>query len=172
MKKLTVLPVLLAAAFLLSAAGPSRVTRDALTAGEKSLDDRLRQQWNDMGLIGATRGVYLEGYGAVFTAEVSLVTAPISMMGPSITQKQLDQIKATKLERLPKLKSTLKQQLFAMASSMDAVPADENVTIALLLLRYPGEEKLPMQIVVQAPRKKLLEAGSAGVDSVIRVTEY
>ena len=52
--------------------------RTTLAAAEKSLDDRIAGLWGDNPLIvlGPTRGVYLEGYGAVFTAEVNLVAGP------------------------------------------------------------------------------------------------
>ena len=45
---------------------------------EKSLDERISKLWDDNPylLLGTTRGVYLEGYGAVFTAEVNLVVEP------------------------------------------------------------------------------------------------
>jgi hypothetical protein len=170
MKILKVLPFLLVAALCIPAAAPSRVNRDSLSSAEKSLDDRLRRQ-GDLGLVGGTRGVYLEGYGAVFSAEVTLATVPASMF-TSVTQKQMDQVKATKLQRLPELKNTIKQQLVAMASTLD-IPSDEQVAIALLLVRYPGEEKtIPVQIVLQAPKRKLLEAqGAAALDQIVHVTD-
>ena len=45
---------------------------------EKSLDNRIARLWQDnpFVLLGPTRGVYLDGYGAVFTAEVNLVAGP------------------------------------------------------------------------------------------------
>jgi hypothetical protein len=171
MKILKVLPFLLIAAIGVSAVGPARVSRDALVAGEKSIGEQLPRLWNDLGLIGAPRGVYLEGYGAVFTAEVTVATAPISMMGDRLTPQRMEEIKATKLKRLPDLKKALKQQLVKLATSLD-IPPDENVTIALLLLRYPGEEKLPIQITVQASKRKLLDAKDAAtLDQVVRVSE-
>jgi len=170
MKTLKVLPLLLVAALCVPAAGPSRVNRDSLSGGERSLDDRLRRS-GDLGLVGATRGVYLDGYGAVFSAEITLAAVPASMF-TTVTQQQMDQVKATKLKRLPELKNAMKQQLVAMASALD-IPPDEQVAIALLLVRYPGEEKvIPVQIVVQASKKKLLEAqGAAALDQVVRVTD-
>jgi len=170
MKTLKVLPLLLIAALCIPAAGPSRVSREALTSGEKSLDDRLRRQ-GDLGLVGASRAVYLEGYGAVFSAEVTLATVQVGPFTP-VTQQQMDQMKAAKLKRLPELKNAMKQQLVAMASALNILP-DEQVAIALLVVRYPGEEKvIPMQVVVQAPKRKLLDAqGAAALDQAVRITD-
>ncbi len=45
---------------------------------ERAFDDKLRTlgEPNTVDLLGATRGLYLGGYGAVFTAEISLVSPP------------------------------------------------------------------------------------------------
>src|SRR5260370_456257 len=53
------------------------VKRAALIAMEKSFDQRIVRLADDPYLlVGDTRGVYLEGYGAVFTAEVNLANGP------------------------------------------------------------------------------------------------
>ena len=79
-------PFLLAVPFLLLAVAASaiasdapRVPRTTLAAAEKSLDNRFAGLWSDNPFImlGPTRGVYLEGYGAVFTAEVNLRSARV-----------------------------------------------------------------------------------------------
>ncbi len=65
--------LLLTAAFAISAADAPRVPRLTMIAVEKSLDDRLQRMWseNPTGLVGASRGVYLPGYGVVISAEAS-----------------------------------------------------------------------------------------------------
>jgi hypothetical protein len=172
MKTFKVLPLLLASAVLVSATVPPRVSHDSVVIAENAINDRLKGLWSDLTVIGKARGVYLEGYGVVFTAEVTVVTAPLSMMAGPLTQQQKDQIKATKLKRLPELRAALKQQLATLASTLDLAP-DEQVVIAVLLYRYPGEERLPVQMIVQAPKGKLMEAhGAAALDQVVRVTEY
>jgi hypothetical protein len=173
MIKLKVLPLLLVAAISSSAANAPRVSRDAVASGERAIEDRLKHLWADLSVVGTTRGLYLEGYGAVYTAEVTLAIAPISMMQPIMSQQQKDQVRAKKVERMPELRVALKQALAGLASSLDKVPPDEQIVLAVLMLRYPGEEKLPMQIILQAPKRKLLEAqGAAALDQVIHVTEY
>ena len=44
----------------------------------KKLDDRVAHlsARQSVRLLGPTRGIYLDGYGAVFTAEINLVSAP------------------------------------------------------------------------------------------------
>src|ERR1022692_1316563 len=56
-----------------------RVGRNMIAAAEKNLDDRFTRLWDDnpFVVLGPTRGVYLENYGAVFTAEVNLVAGPV-----------------------------------------------------------------------------------------------
>ena len=67
---------------LAAASETPRVSRAMLVASEKSLDDRVSRLWDDnpFVLLGPTRGIYLEGYGAVFTAEVNLVLGPVFAM--------------------------------------------------------------------------------------------
>src|ERR1700758_4738060 len=69
-----------------------RVPRTTLAAAEKSLDNRFAGLWNDNPFImlGPTRGVYLEGYGAVFTAEVNLVASPAVLMHPVLSKEDIE----------------------------------------------------------------------------------
>src|SRR5439155_10043176 len=81
MKTLTISYLLAMAAVSASAAEASdapRVARSTIATAEKSLDDRFTRLWSDnpVALLGPTRGVYLEGYGVVFTSEVNLVAGP------------------------------------------------------------------------------------------------
>ncbi len=178
MKRL--LPIFLLAFALGASAGDKpRVSRVSLVAMEKSLDDRITRLWNDnpFVLLGPTRGIYLEGYGAVFTAEVNLVAQPTSLMNPVVTKQDVVRHHQKKLERIPQLKTMLRQALVDTAASLDTVPADEQVTIVAFLTRYPWEDTsgLPIQVMMQGSKKKLIEAqhaGGAGLDAAIRVTEY
>src|ERR1700678_832504 len=97
-----------------SAANASpRVTRPMLVAMEKSLDSRVTRlsQDNPFVLLGPTRGIYLDGYGAVFTAEINLVSMPAAMMmfRPELTKEEIEQHRQKKLARLPQLKEALRQ---------------------------------------------------------------
>jgi len=180
MKK-TLLPLLLLLVVVVSltAATAPRVGRATLLSVEKSLDERFRGLWDDNPylLLGTTRGVYLENYGAVFTMEVDLVVNPTSLMHANVTKDEVVKFHQKKMERIPILKKALRDALVATAGSLDSVPPEEQITIVAFLSNHPSWEDMnaiPTQITVQAPRKKLLDAqraGTAAVDAVIRVTE-
>jgi hypothetical protein len=123
MKKL--LPLLLAATFAISAADAPRLNRTLVTTVEKRLDERIQRMWTDnpMALVGNSRGVYLPGYGIVFSAEMTLATANISLMNPTLTDADKVALHKKKLERLPQLKAAMKEALIATAASLDPVPA-------------------------------------------------
>lgn len=156
-----------------------RVTRPMLVAMEKSIDSRVARlsQDNPFVLLGPTRGIYLDGYGAVFTAEINLVSAPAALMmfRPQFTKEEIEQHRQKKLERLPQLKQALRQALIDSAASLDTVPAQEQIVVVALLSKYPWEDTtgLPQQIMMQASKKSLLEQrnNAAALDSVIRTIE-
>jgi hypothetical protein len=179
MKKLFLSVVLLLVVVLsLTAATAPRVSRPLLVSVEKSLDERIKTLWDDNPylLLGTTRGVYLENYGAVFTAEIDLVLNPVSLMNSNIKKEDIAKFHQKKLERVPILKKALRDALVACASSLDTVPPDETITIVAFLSRHSWEDVtgIPTQITVQAPHKKLVDAknaGAAAVDAIVRVSE-
>lgn len=178
MKKFLLPFLLLAVVLGTSAATTPRVSRTSLTAMEKSLDTRISRLWQDNPflLLGTTRGVYLDGYGAVFTAEVNLVANPVSLMQATLTKEDIAKHRQKKLERIPILKKALRDALVSTAASLDTVPPDESITIVAFLPHYSWEDinGVPAQIMVQGQKKKLLEAqhgGDAALDAVVRVSE-
>jgi hypothetical protein len=163
-----------------SAANASpRVTRPMLVAMEKSLDSRVTRlsQENPFLLLGPTRGIYLDGYGAVFTAEINLVSSPAAMLmfRPQMTKEEIEQHRQKKLSRLPQLKEALRQALIDSAASLDTVPGEEQIVVVAMLSKYPWEDTtgLPQQIMMQASKKNLLDQRNnpAALDSVIRTIE-
>ena len=99
LKRLTVPFLLLVVAASAIASDAPRVPRNTLAATEKDLDNRFTKLWSDnpFVVLGPTRGVYLEGYGAVFTAEVNLVAGPtIGIMTPPMTKQDIAQHKQKK----------------------------------------------------------------------------
>jgi hypothetical protein len=160
-----------------SAGTPPRVSRVSLAAAEKVLDDRLKGVFNDITVTGFSRGVYLEGYGVVLTAEVNLFPAPYNMVHTTLSKEEQNQTLVEKRKRLPKMRIAVQQALADLAASavLDGVPGDEQITVSLLMLRYPWENGLPVQMILKAPKKRLMEAqhaGPAALDAVISVTEY
>jgi len=179
MKRLFISLLLLVAAFCATASDKPRVSRSMLGAMERSLDTRVTKLWDDnpFVLLGATRGIYLEGYGAVFTAEVNLATGPTMIMRADVTKEEKDHHRQKKIERLPQLKRMLRQALVDSAASLDTVPPEEQIVIAVFLTRYTWEDAtgLPVQLILQAPKKKLLDAqhsAGANLEAAIHVTEY
>ena len=169
------LPLILASAVYAAAGETPRADRTQMEKVEKSLDATLLRFTTDNShtLIGLTRGAYLEGVGAVFTAEVIVVNAPVNIMHPLPTKEEIVQMRKKKIERLPILKKVLKDALVSAASSLDTVPPDEKVVIAVIIPRFAFEDAagLPVQVTVQAPKKKLLETKGAALDALIHVTE-
>jgi len=175
-KKLSFL--VLAAALLAMAGDSPRVSRSAMTTMEKSLDERITRLWDDnpISVLGSTRGIYLEGFGAVFTAEVNPAVQPLTLMNPVLTPQDKINFRKKKLERIPQLKKALVQALADTASSLDPVPPTEQVVIAVTLPRYQWEDPsgVPAQITVQGEKRKLLDAKRTGgsLDAVVKLTEY
>jgi hypothetical protein len=182
-------PFLLATPFLLLVVAASaiasdapRVPRTTLAAAEKNLDNRFAGLWSDNPFImlGPTRGVYLEGYGAVFTAEVNLVAGPqISILTSSMTKASIAQHRLKKIERIPELKKAMEKALADTAASpaMASVPPDEQIVLVAFLSHFPWEDLtgVPSQIMMQGSKKKLMEAqreGGAALEASIRAVQY
>jgi hypothetical protein len=146
---------------------------------EKSLDERIARLWpdNPLALTGRARGIYLEGYGAVFTTEINTASEGISLMHTSLTQQEKDHVHHLKIDRVPQLKKVLEDALVESAAALDSVPLDEQIVIEVDLDRYTWEAAggYPAEILLQATRRKLLDvkqAKGAGMDLAIRITEY
>jgi hypothetical protein len=168
----------LASALCGTAAVEPRVSRATLAAMEKSFDHRIQSidPTDPFDLLGSTRGIYLEGYGAVFTAEVNLVVGPgISPFRPRLTKEQIAKLRQKKLARLPVLKRQMKDALGALAASLDTVPPSEQIVLGVTLDYYSWEERagLPGQVVMQARRQALLDVTSGRIrDAGIREQEF
>jgi hypothetical protein len=78
-----------------------RVSRSSLVSLEKLADSKVIQldANTPAEALGPTRGVYLEGYGAVFTAEVdpNPYAAPNPFSRPRYTEVELDKLRTQKL---------------------------------------------------------------------------
>mgnify|MGYP001064103671 CR=1 FL=1 len=163
MRAAVVTVVLLAAAAV--AAGPEkpRVSREALAAVEKSFDARINRAilQNPLMLLGTSRGVYLPGYGVVFTAELNLVTVPVfTPFRPKFTKEEIVMVRSTKLERLAMLKGLMREMLVGAAASLDTVPPEEQIAVGVSLFYARSWEDttgLPSQVVMEAQKQKLLD---------------
>jgi hypothetical protein len=173
--------VLLAFAFVstLAAADRPAVTRQELASVEKSLDGGIRNlDVNDpYDLLGFTRGVYVPGYGVVFSAEVNLVNTPMLPMSVRPTGVKLTQLREKKLRRLGPMRDWMRQALVRAAAGLDLPPGEQVVFgITLYYRGFEDRQGLPSQIVIQAPRQTLLDfkdnrIGQAQLDAAIQAHE-
>jgi len=185
MKKLIALPfvlvvtlVVIGGAAAAVADTAAHVSRAVIRSIEISLDERLARIWPDtpMALTSHTRGLYLDGYGAVFTLEMNTASDGVGLMTTNLTPQMKVQVKQKKIERVPQLQKALSQALVDAAASLDPVPLDENVVIEVDLLRYSWEDGAgyPAEVLVQSTRRKLLDvkrANGVGLEAAVRVTE-
>lgn len=182
MRAAAALTTVLAAALSLSGAERSRVTRAAMAAMEKSIDQRLETQVVESPflLLGMTRGIYLQGYGAVFTAEVNLASGPsVTPFRPKLTPEDIARLHQKKLERLPVLRKAMREMLVAAAGSLDTVAPEERLVVGVSLFNFSWENAsgLPAQILMQAPRKTLLDfqtgrRNPSALESAVEVQEF
>lgn len=165
----------------LGMAGVNSVERPAMATVEKVMDGQLQSLWPEdaLLLLGTTRGLCLDGYGAVFTAELNLVAAPprTPMSLPVPDKETIERFHAKKMERVAKLRDSLRTILARTAGSLDKLPPDEQVVIGVTLIRYSWENTsgIPTHIVMQGRRSDLMQnqaAGPAALQQVIKVEEY
>ena len=155
-----------------------RFHRAALTAMEHSFDQKLMRLADDPYLLtGNTRGIYIEGFGVVFTAEVSLANgASPNPFRPTITKEDIARIHAKKLERLPLLKQCMRDTLLDAAASLDEAHDNDQVVVGVSLIYYPGEDKtgLPGQILMQGAKGQLIDAklGRVGLETAVKSRDF
>lgn len=179
MRCLVSIAVLFGMALLAADAGRARVSRETLTAMEDSLDGRLQRMTLEpqFDLLGTTRGVYLAGFGAVFTSEISLIATPsLTPFRRSFQKEEIARIRELKLAQMPKLRAAMREFLVSTADSLGAVPADERIVVGITIFHYSWEDSrgIPEQVVMQAQRKILLDLAAkrlpaSAIDTAIHV---
>jgi len=150
------------------------VRRSSLASLESTFAKTLTNA--NIEILALPRGVYLEGYGAVFTADVNLTFTPsISPFQLTIEKPVVDRIYQKKLAQLPILRAGMQQILLDAGSMLDTVPAKEQIVLVVTLGNETWETtgKLPSQIYMQAQRAKLIDAkaGKVKIETVVKVQE-
>jgi hypothetical protein len=146
------------------AAAPASVThipQGMLANLEKAFDLRLFQPESKdfvepLDSLGGTRGLYLEGYGTVFTTELMLIVTPNeSPFRPVMPEPLKQQIHERKLAQLPKLQEVMKELVKMTALTLTPMPDDQKITFAIRVRYYMWENTtgLPAQIVMSAEKK-------------------
>ncbi len=180
MKKISsyvLLAVPLCAAAVFAATAP-RVSANVLKMVESSLDDRVKSLWpeNPFTIIRASRGLYLDGYGAVFTMDVSPVLSTTSMMHPTVTKDEVVKAHKVRGERIAQLRQAMRLAVADAAASLDPVPADDQVTLVVYLAYHEWEDVsgMPGQMTFRGKKKALIDAkrsGGAALAQAVTVTE-
>jgi hypothetical protein len=140
------------------AAGSPVSMRQAVADAEKRLDTKLDQIGgkDKVYILGLTRGLYLAGYGAVFTQEIDLIESPHpNPFHQQITPQEGAVVHQRKLANLAVLQKALRDMWADAAAALTPMPDTEQVVLAVRLLYQPWEDKsgLPSQIVVKGSRK-------------------
>jgi hypothetical protein len=145
------------------------IDRHTFTEMEKSFDSQLGAIGgaHPIDILGLTRGVYLEDYGVVFTAEVSLVVAPgiNPFRKDGITPELKAEVHRQKIENLPLLRKTMREMVKTTAATFGAAgvkmgilkPTSQVVlAVRLSYLPYETTTGLPGQIIMRADLKGAL----------------
>ncbi len=145
------------------------IPRQKILDVEKAFDEKLNATGasDPFDLLGNTRGIYLPGYGVVFTTELSLIRTPgYSPMRQSFSKDDIAKVRKRKLDRLPLLRLAMKDMVTAAGGALATMPANEKIVLAVRLEYLPYEDTngLPGQIVMSATR-------AAAVGSAIQVDE-
>jgi hypothetical protein len=180
MKKIS-LYLLLAVPFCAAAiyaATTPRVSGNVLKVVELSLDDRIKSLWpdNPFPIMRSTRGLYLDEYGAVFTVDVSPVLSTTSMMHPTVTKDEVVKAHKARGERIAQLKKAMPLAVADVATSLETMPGDDQVTLVVYLQHHEWEDisGMPGQITFRGKKKALMDAkraGAAAVAQAVTVTE-
>jgi hypothetical protein len=126
---------------------------------EKRFDNQLAAtggRSDPIDLLGTTRGLYLDGYGAVFTTELSLVITPQSNpFRLQVTKEGAARVHERKLARLPLLKQAMTEMMRNSAAALVQIPDDQQIVLAVRLLYLPWEDTtgLPAQVMMSATRR-------------------
>ena len=149
------------ATVLRMAKGPAipRATFDGLERNFDGLFNQVGDTVNLIDLLGNTRGVYLEGYGAVFTTELSLVATP----GPSpflttIPKELVVRTHQKKVERLPGLRKAMKEMMRIAGLTLVQMPESQQIVMVVRLdyRKWEDTSGLPGQILMRTDRKSAM----------------
>ena len=165
---------------VIAATTPPRITYAALRTLERSTDANFETliKEDPLNMLGATRGVYLDGYGVVFSAEVELApSAAPNPFRPAFTKEDIQRLRERKTVRISHVKESMRNQLVNFAAALDTIPLNQNIALAVTIpyYRWENSEGMPRQIVMIAPRKALLDAkagNSNALGAAIKIQEF
>jgi hypothetical protein len=158
------------------------MTRPALVDFQALLDAKVESvpKENPFNILVPTQGVYLAGYGVVFTTQIFLINhAASTPFNKGFSPADIARLHKVNTDRLPVLKQTMREMLMIAAQKLAALPAKESITIAVALHYYSHENRtgLPWQLVLQAPRQAILDYQAnrmslAQFDQALKLQEF
>jgi hypothetical protein len=175
------LALLLAAGFVsLASAQQPLVPLASIKTVEKSCYQHLIRLGVDSSIdvLGEPRGIYLPGYGMVFTAEANLISVIVGPFRPRLTPEEVERLHRRKLVRLAALRQEMRQMMLEAARELAAVPVDDRIVFSVTLFNFWWEKTdgLPSQIFMETTRKQLLQlkpnAADEAIAAQVRVQEY
>jgi hypothetical protein len=136
---------------------PSPVSLQTLRVFEKEMDSRIGATVGSglpCNVLSPTRGIYVSGLGAVFSAEVELAPTPggIGLFQPTAGPEQKAKSRKDKLANVPLLEQTLSNMVLSLASSPALKLADSDQVVVAARLNYRIWEDatgMPGQIVAR-----------------------
>jgi hypothetical protein len=150
--------------------GAARVSLVALSQVSRGFDREFQNfaPADPIDVLGRTRGIYLDGYGVIFSTELSpIVTPNVSPFRPNISDQDRAAVRQRKVARLPAVEKLIDSMLQSAARELAALPEDQQIVVAVKFLYLPYEDTngLPGQYVVRATRRAI--ASGAPVTAMV-----
>ncbi len=125
---------------------------------------KTADQNNPFQVFGLTQGVYLPGFGAVFTAKVDLAASNALPFRRNTSLEEKAVIHNRKMKHLEVLRKEMRDMMTASAKALDLGPNDQ-IVLAVRLLYQAWEDRtgLPEQLVMRADRRSA-QAGDFKVE--------
>ncbi len=142
--------------------------RETLKRLESDFDFSLKaaDKESPLDVLGYARGLYLQGYGAVFTTEVELTQNTVLPMfhTGAVTNEERARVHNRKLQHIDLLRKQMREMLTTAAKTLDLAQG-EQVVVAVRLAYQGWEDRsgLPDQIVMRADRRGA-QAGDIKMD--------
>src|SRR5437667_3726524 len=146
----------------LSPAKNLRIAPQAFVLLEKGFDTKLATLAGvdePVDVLGLTRGIYLDGYGVFFSADVSLVVTPErNPFRREISKELAAHVRQRRVERLPLLKTAMKEMVRKIATTFTQIPASQQVVVAVRLYYGSWEDSRRMPAAISAAPSRLPRA--------------
>lgn len=142
---------------------------------EGILNTILQQSFTEpFAVLEKPKGVYLDGFGAVFSFEIDIATVKQVTLF-SQTRATPDEEKKVFAQRLPKLKEAMEKTLADHGDSLSAMGPEEQIALAAHLFN-PGVLGSPLTlktVIVRTARKNIVEykAGRLSFDELKKKME-